>query len=134
MLVTDKTELGHTRSLDEVQRVSRQVVTGLGVGLVLQLGLRVHLSRGLQVGRQNAFVDLGAVPHDVVIGGQHDLVLHRVDRGLHRVGRRRSGQIDVHRMGGHRDGDDEHDKQHEHDVDQRRRVHFAHRFAFGASG
>jgi len=28
-------------------------------------------------------------------------------------------------------GDDEHDEEHQHDVDERRHVHVDHRFAFG---
>ena len=37
-------------------------------------------------------------------------------------GRRRAGQVERHLVGRHRDGDDEHDQQHQHHVDQGGRV------------
>src|SRR3546814_13990446 len=71
-------------------------------------------------------------PGDDAAGIDRHLVLDRVDDAVGRRGVLR--QVDLDRVGLDRDGDDEHDEENEHDVDQRRRVHFHHRFAIFTSG
>src|SRR5208282_3003809 len=63
-----------------------------------------------------------AVPGDRPVSRYREIDHHRLDDRRRLIAR----HVEFHRMGLHRNGDDEHDEQHQHDVDQRRRVDVHH--------
>ena len=127
--VADEPHLRHLRLLGHRQHLIDHHVASFRLGLQVEFRDRVHLLRHVQILAQLDQVYRRAVPQHRATLRDDDLVLDRIDR------RRRLvalvlRQVELHRMGLRRDGDDEHDEKHQHDVDQRRRVDIHHRLAF----
>lgn len=129
--VADEAERGDARTLDDVQHLGRSIIGRLGVGLELQF--RSTDGQGRLRGREKAS-ESGVPFQRISLAGETTtlfFVRSILTSGGVAAGEGRSMST---AWCGHRDGDDEHDEQNEHDVDKRRRVHFHHRFAIITSG
>src|SRR5690606_30435617 len=124
-LLTNNTNIGHTEALRRGQYVGYHIVTCKLVGLEMQLRLRL-LCRGIlevtdqrgAIGYRNIVPQNGAVKVDVQIDHDRFGRLFRIIRWLRHI------QLDRMRLDWN--GDDQHDDENEHHVDQRRGVHFHH--------
>ena len=106
-----------------------QLVPRRRVRLQVKFRDRVHLLRDFQIIFKLVLADRAAIPRDLALSRHSNGVLERLD-WRRRVVLLVDRQVQLHGVRLDRNGDDEHDEQNEHDVDERRHVHIDHRLAF----
>jgi hypothetical protein len=128
---SDDAHLLETVALGSGHHVSNHAVLGLAVRFDVDLGLHVPTGLSLEVRVELCARDRRAHPVDGVVEADHDPDrVRQVFRRRRLVRRRRERRIKANRVTLRRQRDDEHDQQHQHDVDQRSRVDLRERLAF----
>src|SRR5512138_50680 len=132
LFVTDEPDSHHAVALCKREHLSDGVVVCTPIRAHVQLGLRTLGGLRTEIALEILEPNERTVPDDRAV--PVDIEANRLDG--HRfvlLVRIRPRHVQLHRMRHDRQREDEQDEQDQQDVDERRRVHLDHRFAFAAA-